>query len=1063
MIKEELTYNDLDENQKEIVNAIVKTDKNLFIQGRAGTGKSAIIKIAEKLCKEKEKNIILLSYTGLAAQNIGGTTIHSQFKIGPAHIYKKENYKVYDEVLKTVDAIIIDEVSMITPDLFELIEHLCRIAKADADEENGKKPFGGTQIILVGDLYQLGPFHKVNDSNINKAKQKEEIEEYLKSFNDEKYKISEDKYEEPFFFNSPVYEKTNFETKILTEVYRQDKKEKKFLEALYCISRNKQIEESLDFINRHCYDPAFEPDDDTVIIATLNKTVDDENDKAKLGKKIYTYPKPTGWIDEANIKELVKLSGFSERRLRSIPNPEPFDKTLELFVGAKVMFVKNNSTEGYENGVMGIITGFVDAPEVDVNSVFKKIPKVKILTKTKKNYRKEILVHPVTIQNEMYFYDERLKQINKKIIGRIRQIPLVLAYALTVNKSQGQTLDSVYIRPEGEFFGYGQLYVALSRVKSIKNLHLKRKIEIEDVKVSKRVKDFLGPDSEEYKQVDFSSDDYIDVETNNVTENCLLEDRLDKLERIAEQLLSEIRILKSEMINTQNEISDDYVAEDEEQNYDVDSQDVVNTDENLCPEEPDSSKSDFTQDTDECEIEYNDIGSLNAEIERIFNKYDISSKLSGCYCELQDSAERKKIKNIFSKRRRENEYLTSEDIIKIDAIYKNNKIENRSDIIKARLFIPDKQDRERVLSLLGKRDKKNIDNTKRLLIVNRENLNEIEYNRLKDNYEKWIAYSENIKNIIFAYFVSRLQNRTDLATRQDVYNVCQQPGELYVNQKDFNECFDKISSGKGGKRLFVLSFDEANNVFIDLDPYVKSEITKMFKVGMFELNDRDNYFDTEEYEFINIENFYDEFLENKIEMVIGTDKVKRLKLMRFLELFPSENCDSYRLVSTFFKIKEKYPDAPEREVSKGDFKEYIDDENELNRMLLNNTHLISKVASFYRLNTQRAEQIKRYKNLGYFDGNFDWNINITMETIVKNYFVPALKKLKKQEIQRLKDADFNIVDFGFSPVLYNTKPQDIRTCVAVLRDGEVCYVPLNFGGEEYKDRLIKWLKDKKYM
>ena len=429
----------LDKSQKAAFEAIINNPKrNIFVQGQAGSGKSYLIRCIKQVMERKGLQLAVVAPTGMAAELIGGTTIHSMFKLG-AHNYYPLNtvkrYQMYQEIVKRISTLIIDEASMLRADVFDTIDALCKKAKGN------KQPFGGIQIVLIGDLYQLTPIYR-ND------------EEKARRYLSETYGQ-----EKPFFFDAACYKEGNFQLMQLTENHRQQGDDD-FIGHLQSIGQGKDLEESLKYFNSQ-----VGLRDKNVPIVTAKR--DDANtineDKlSRLPGEIRTYmAEATGtyYTGEAGARHIEEFH---------VP------QCLKLKVGARVMICKNDPEGKYVNGSMGRVEAFgQDSITVCLDN------------KTSVNLQKE------RWEQQEYVLNSN-NQLELKPIGAFVQYPLKLAYAITIHKSQGQTWDNVYIDlGQNGAFAEGQVYVALSRVKSKAGVHLRRKLDVSDIRTNPRVKEFI--------------------------------------------------------------------------------------------------------------------------------------------------------------------------------------------------------------------------------------------------------------------------------------------------------------------------------------------------------------------------------------------------------------------------------------------------------------------------------------------------------------------------------------------------------------------------------------------
>ena len=403
-------------------NFVNNTDRNIFLTGKAGTGKTTFL---HKLKKESLKRMVVVAPTGVAAINAKGMTIHSFFQMpfGPilpdteqtqTSSFNRKFNKTKINIIKSMDLLVIDEISMVRADLLDGIDKTLRRFK------NRNKVFGGVQILMIGDLQQLSPVIKENEWQL------------LKPF-----------YKNGFFFSSHSYQQCNPITVELKHVYRQDNQ--KFIEILNEIRNNTLSQASADELNKR-FLPDFVPNenDGYIDLTTHNHKAAKTNLIAlnKLKTKAQTYKA----IIEGKFPEF------------SYPNKEE----LVLKVGAQVLFIKNDRTpeKRYFNGKIGKII-FLDKDEVIV-----KCP----------NDDANIVVKPEIWENINYTVHPETKEITENSIGSYTQIPLRLAWAITIHKSQGLTFEKAIIDAQAAF-AHGQTYVALSRCKSLEGLVLKSSID----------------------------------------------------------------------------------------------------------------------------------------------------------------------------------------------------------------------------------------------------------------------------------------------------------------------------------------------------------------------------------------------------------------------------------------------------------------------------------------------------------------------------------------------------------------------------------------------------------
>ncbi len=415
--------NILSDIQMSAFNTIERTNSNLLILGQAGTGKSTFVNYLKSASK---KRIICACPTAVSALNVGGQTIHSLFQIQPRDFIMPELLKLKAKprnILTAAEVLIIDEISMVAPDLLDAVDILARMAR------HNNEPFGGLQVVAIGDLFQLPPVIT-----------REAMEYYRTTY----------EYDNAYFFDSNAYKRAEFLRYDFDLVYRQS--DEALLENLRRLRHNDLS--ALDFFN-NCKIEDAERRDNAVIITPF-RAVAERINASRLAQ-----------INAPEITYTGELSGtFQERDV-----PAPMNLTLK--VGALVVFVKNG--DKWHNGSMGI-----------VRNLFSREIVVELLNKS----RDIVSVKPETWQKIEYTRDEN-DRLQENEVGNFKQFPLNLGYAMTIHKAQGKTLDSVIVDISRGAFAHGQTYVALSRTRSASDMHIASPLRAKDVIFDDRVLNFV--------------------------------------------------------------------------------------------------------------------------------------------------------------------------------------------------------------------------------------------------------------------------------------------------------------------------------------------------------------------------------------------------------------------------------------------------------------------------------------------------------------------------------------------------------------------------------------------
>ncbi len=412
---------------EQVLNFVNQTNQSIFLTGKAGTGKTTLLKYIKQ---NTFKQLAIVAPTGVAAINAGGSTIHSffQFAFNPFVPQLNQTGEInfnhsnlptlkYNSlrlgIFRNLELLVIDEISMVRADMLDQIDVTLRQVR-----KKSHLPFGGVQVLLIGDMYQLPPVVQ-----------------------HEEWKLLNTIYKSPYFFDSLVI-KNNYPVYIeLDKIYRQ--KEQQFVDLLNKVRNNNLDLESLELLNSH-YSPTITQHDyeTNITLTTHNKKADQINATAldALPDKAYKFK--------------CKVDGsFNEKNY-------PAEETLILKKGTRVMFLKNNPEKNYYNGKIGVIT-FINDEKIKVKCEDDAF---------------EIEVIKESWQNVAYQLDKNTKQINEEVLGTFAQYPLRLAWAITIHKSQGLTFSKLII-DAAEAFSAGQVYVALSRCSSLQGLTLSSKID----------------------------------------------------------------------------------------------------------------------------------------------------------------------------------------------------------------------------------------------------------------------------------------------------------------------------------------------------------------------------------------------------------------------------------------------------------------------------------------------------------------------------------------------------------------------------------------------------------
>lgn len=427
------------------------TSKMLFLTGKAGTGKTTFLKYLKSRSK---KNMVVLAPTGVAAVNAGGQTIHSFFNIKPS-VYVPGDKRlrtfappedpdkslVYDnfryhkdklEIFKNLELLVIDEISMVRCDLLDVVDRLLRVFR-----KKQSLPFGGVQVVLIGDNFQLPPISNYDDWSI------------LGQF-----------YKSPFFFSARVMLEQKPLYIELKKIYRQTDQD--FIELLNRIRISRLLPSDLKLLNsRYLHGFMPEKEDEYIILATHNRMVEETNER-----KLHEINEPIHRF-EAWVNGVFPQSSF------------PADEMLKLKVGAQVMFLRNDRNKRYYNGKIGHVV------EISDEGLYVALPEGDIISVEREEWN-----------NIRYSWDSSENRVVEEIVGSFIQYPLKLAWAITVHKSQGLTFNKI-IADLGEAFAPGQVYVALSRCTSFSGILLKSPVSASVILTDPGVLEFASQETPE--------------------------------------------------------------------------------------------------------------------------------------------------------------------------------------------------------------------------------------------------------------------------------------------------------------------------------------------------------------------------------------------------------------------------------------------------------------------------------------------------------------------------------------------------------------------------------------
>ncbi len=406
---------------------------HVFITGKAGTGKSTLLQYFRE---HTTKNVAILAPTGVAAVNIQGQTVHSFFRFKPditAERVTQIRLRREDrELFQELDAVLIDEISMLRADILDCID--CFLRRFGKDP---KKVFGGIQLIMIGDLFQLPPVVARDEMDVFHGL-----------------------YPSPYFFDAKVFKGFSLQYIDLEKIYRQQ--DDSFIELLNAIRHDQLTDEHLTRLNGRCRADFFPQEDDFYVYLTTTNAIADRINEHQL-KRLEGEP----FCFQGRVE-----GKFEDRNL-------PTKEFLELKHGAQVMLLNNDPSGQWVNGSIGrVVSVAEDLSATDIIEIELEDGRV-------------VEVGPFTWEMFRFRYNEEIKRLESEPVGSFVQYPLRLAWAVTIHKSQGKTFSKVILDIGQGAFAHGQTYVALSRCTSLEGIVLKKPIQRRDIIVDPRVIGFI--------------------------------------------------------------------------------------------------------------------------------------------------------------------------------------------------------------------------------------------------------------------------------------------------------------------------------------------------------------------------------------------------------------------------------------------------------------------------------------------------------------------------------------------------------------------------------------------
>ncbi len=407
-----------------------ETKQHVFLTGRAGTGKSTLL---QHFRGTTRKRLAVLAPTGVAAVNVQGQTIHSFFGFGPGITTEKARRRATakKQLYRNLQAIIIDEISMVRADLLDCIDAFLRLNGPRTSE-----PFGGVQMIFIGDLYQLPPVVQADEEDLFTTH-----------------------YASPFFFDAKVFQQIPFEVVQLTKVYRQ--RDADFVDLLDAVRTATLDHQQLAALNAHHNPDLSGIDREQYVGLVTTNAMADRINALHLDR-----------IDQPTYEFTGTVNGtFNRPQL-------PTDQTLMLKAGARIMMLNNEPRGHWVNGTLGKVSHIDDRDDA-----------ISIRVALESGYKGKIL--PFTWESIRYTFNPRTQQIESEMVGSFTQYPLRLAWGSTIHKAQGKTFDRVVVDLGRGTFAPGQAYVALSRCRSLEGLVLRKPLRPEHVQIDPRVQAFF--------------------------------------------------------------------------------------------------------------------------------------------------------------------------------------------------------------------------------------------------------------------------------------------------------------------------------------------------------------------------------------------------------------------------------------------------------------------------------------------------------------------------------------------------------------------------------------------